>query len=74
MVCRNFIAWQEFLALDIKEFKLRVSGKRQGLTVVAEFAFSLFVSCFLSYIKRIIRHYSFETTSPFARCILRISY
>ena len=44
-------------------FPFPVKRKRQGRTVVAEFSFKFFVSYFLSYDKRIVRHRSVITPS-----------
>ncbi len=37
-------------------FAFSVNGERQGVTLAAKFSFNLFVSNFLSHVKRIIKH------------------
>ena len=47
--------------IDSSSLAFPVIVKQQILTLVAKFLFNFFVSYFLSYIKRIIRHFSFKT-------------
>ena len=46
-------------------FACLVNGKRQSGIFFARFSFDLFVSYYLSCVKRIIMHCSFKTTRPF---------
>jgi hypothetical protein len=77
----KYLAKMDLIQMLSQIFKLNITfegnGKRQSRILLAEFSFNFSefsFQNFLSYVKRIITHYSFKITSPFTLYCLNVIF